>query len=107
MQETQEIAQAIEESTLEVYSDVFLKFSSEEQAKEILYNPEDDSPKYNLAIDTVGLIYKPTGEILQGEDGEYPEMQAIEGWHVNARGLIPLELLPFAVQPQNPVRVWA
>jgi hypothetical protein len=48
--------------------------------------------------------------MLQGEDGEYPEMAPIEGWHVNIR-LVDGEdadaLAPFAVTPTNPRRVWA
>jgi hypothetical protein len=47
--------------------------------------------------------------MLQGEDGEYPEMAPIEGWHVNIR-LVDGEdadaLEPFVVQPNTPVRVW-
>jgi hypothetical protein len=60
-------------------------------------------------IDTIGLIYKPTGEMLMGEDGEYPEMESIEGWHVNVRlvdGEDAEALEPFEVSPQTPVRVW-
>jgi hypothetical protein len=67
-------------------------------------------PRANYAnIDTIGVIYQPTGEMLQGEDGEYPEMAPIEGWHVNVR-LIDEDadaLAPFAVTPTNPRRVWA
>ena len=59
-------------------------------------------------IDTIGTIYEPTGEMLMGEDGEYPEMAPIEGWHVNVRlaGEDGSSLEPYAVTPTQPVRVW-
>jgi len=62
-------------------------------------------------IDTIGLIYKPTGTTLtDGEGNEYPEMAAISGWHVNVRLMNgedaePLEA--YRVQVANPMRVWA
>jgi hypothetical protein len=104
--------------------DKYLAFASESEANNVLYTLEptewDNSgeepvptawePRPNYAnIDTIGIIYKPTGEMLQGEDGEYPEMAPIEGWHVNIRLVDgedgePLE--PFVVQPKTPVRVW-
>ena len=99
--------------------DLCLRFPDEATANGILYTPitlgEGESevttpfPNYRN-IDTIGIIYKPTGETLQGEDGEYPEMAPVEGWHVNVR-LMPdedsTELAPFVVTPTNPVRVWA
>ena len=40
----------------------------------------------DYAIDVVGTLYEPTGATLTDEDGmEYPEMQAMTGWHVNIR----------------------
>jgi len=46
--------------------------------------------------------------MLQGEDGEYPAMEALPGWHVNV--LVVDEdasaLEPYAVTPAVPVRVW-
>jgi len=81
----------------------------------------------DYAIDIVGVIHKPTGNMLTDDDGnEYPEMAALDGWHVNIRirGGIPnkdpedteavntlrddVEALD-AVYGQNPVtpsRVW-
>ena len=65
------------------------------------------TPNY-ANIDTIGIIYKPTGEMLQGEDGPYPAMAPIEGWHVNVRlvGEDADALAPFVVEPKTPVRVW-
>jgi hypothetical protein len=103
--------------------DKYLAFTDEAAAKAVLYriegaveaDPENgieavegyEVPNY-ANIDTIGIIYKPTGEMLQGEDGEYPEMAPIEGWHVNVRlvGEDAEALAPFVVEPKTPVRVW-
>jgi len=105
-------------------TDLYLSFPSEGAAKAVLFTPVptawDNSGEEPVAtawyyqpnyrnIDTIGIIYKPTGETLLGEDGEYPEMAPIEGWHVNVRLLddedgTPLE--PFKVEPSTPMRVW-
>jgi hypothetical protein len=105
-------------------TDKYLSFESEAAAKSVLYriegaveaNPEqgieasDGVEVANYAnIDTIGIIYKPTGETLLGEDGPYPAMAPIEGWHVNVRlveGEDALALEPFEVMPSTPVRVW-
>ena len=101
--------------------DKYLAFTDEAAAKAVLYRIEgaveatEDTEAvegYEVAnyanIDTIGIIYKPTGEMLQGEDGPYPEMAPIEGWHVNVRlvGEDADALEPFVVQPNTPVRVW-
>jgi hypothetical protein len=103
--------------------DKYLAFTDEAAAKAVLYRIEgavEADPEqgieavegYEVAnyanIDTIGIIYKPTGEMLQGEDGPYPEMAPIEGWHVNIRlvGEDADALEPFVVEPKTPVRVW-
>ncbi len=105
--------------------DLFLSFPDEAAAKSVLYRIEGkveadlangiearegyEAPNFRN-IDTIGVIYKPTGEMLQGEDGPYPEMAPIPGWHVNVR-VMPGEdasvLQAHAVTPATPVRVWA
>jgi hypothetical protein len=106
-------------------TDFYLAFPDEAAAKSVLYRIEgavEADPENGIEasegtevanyanIDTIGIIYKPTGEMLQGEDGEYPEMAPIEGWHVNVR-LVGDEnaeaLEPFEVSPETPVRVWS
>ena len=62
---------------------------------------------YEGNIDIIGVIYKPTGEMLMGEDGEYPEMAPLPGWHVNTRGPVLDELKPYAIEVATPSRVWA
>ena len=84
-----------------------LKFPNQATADSVLL--EIENPHYSN-IDVIGVIYKPTGAMLTGEDGiEYPEMQAIEGWHVNV-WVLPDEdataLHPYVITPTNPVRVW-
>ena len=105
-------------------TDKYLSFPDEAAAKAVLYRTEgaveadpeqgiESSEGYEVAnyanIDAIGIIYKPTGEMLTGEDGEYPEMEALPGWHVNVRlvdGEDAEALEPYAVTPAIPVRVW-
>ncbi len=100
-----------------MYTDFFLKFTDEAEANAALFTEQTSVqgdtvetvlvPKY-AAIDVVGTIYKPTGEMIQTEEGEVPEMAPLDGWHVNVRHNAEApELGPFAVQPQQPVRMWA
>lgn len=97
----------IEETTK---TDFYLKLSSEESVPTVLsafykqdttseFDPETEeeivtnvgdpyfvqnSPDY--AIDLVGIIYKPTGNILTDAEGiEYPEMAPLDGYHINIR----------------------
>lgn len=58
--------------------------------------------------DIIGTIYKPTGNTLTDSEGfEYPEMQAIEGFHVNFQQEVP-ELADYKCDPQpvTPHRVY-
>ena len=120
-----------------MYIDYHLKFDSEAAAKAVLYRWEYPAPapfdveaaeaaaeetgrqaieverepyevaKY-LAIDLIGTIWKPTGKMLQGEEGEFHEMAALDGYHVNVRvEKAAPELEAYQVFPQNPVRGWA
>ena len=79
-----------------------------------------DGPAYlvahthDYAIDVVGTIHEPTGVTLTDSEGmEYPEMAAVDGWHVNVR-LVgdamreTVEALDatHGVTPNSPSRVW-
>lgn len=104
--------------------DYYLSFTDEAAAKAVLYriegaveaNPEmgieavEGHEVANFAnIDTIGVIYKPTGEVEQTEMGERPVMAAIPGWHVNVRladGEDASALSAYAVTPSTPMRVW-
>jgi hypothetical protein len=70
---------------------------------------------HDYAIDVVGVIYKPTGNMLTDDEGnEYPEMAPLDGWHINIR-LIGDKMLEateavaakYGVVPNTPARVWA
>jgi hypothetical protein len=58
-------------------------------------------------LDVIGTIYTPTGKIIQGEEGEYPEVKPVPGYHANLRCAELLEDhgLP-VVEVNSPVRVW-
>lgn len=112
-----------------LWNDLMLRFASEAEANEQLLaagllqetqaligpdeqvlHPAGYASAPGASIDTVGVIYKPTGETIETDMGEQPEMAAIDGWHVNVRlkvdHLVP-ELDAYKVEPANPVRVWA
>ncbi len=87
--------------------DLYLSFADEAIAHGILFDSEQ--PLFRN-IDVIGVIYKSTGEMLQGEDGPYPEMAPVPGWHVNVRLADDedgADLQAHAVAPVTPVRVWA
>jgi hypothetical protein len=69
---------------------------------------------HDYAIDVVGTIHEPTGVTLTDSEGmDYPEMAAVDGWHVNVR-LVgdamreTVEALDatYGVTPNSPSRVW-
>jgi len=101
--------------------------SVDPETGEKLYNEETDEPimendgdaylvmhSHNHSFDIVGLIHKPTGNMLTDDDGiEYPEMAAISGWHVNLR--IRGDYMrdeaeaidtQYGVEPATPHRTW-
>ena len=100
-----------------MYQDFMLRFADAQEADAVLFDEQTNVqgdvvetvkvPKY-AAIDVIGLIYKPTGEMITTDEGEVPEMAPVEGWHVNVRhkGEAP-ELAAYQVFPQAPVRGWA
>jgi hypothetical protein len=103
-----------------MYTDYFLKFADEAEANAALFteqtNVQDDVvetvlvPKY-AAVDVVGVIYKPTGNVLPAEDesGEaVDEMAPLDGWHVNVRHTDEApELDAYKVEVKTPSRMWA
>ena len=68
----------------------------------------------DYAIDIVGIISKPTGNILTDAEGnEYPEQAPLDGWHINIRLLNDTfrEVteaidLTNGTSPVTPSRVW-
>lgn len=93
--------------------DYNLKFTDKAQAISVLYDvipgsdPVQYKPRY-LAIDEIGEIYKPTGNMISTEYGNVAEMTAVPGYHVNVRHSIEApELAAYQVFPSSPSRVWA
>ena len=61
-----------------------------------------------MIYDIIGTIYKPSGVLLTDEDGnEYPEMVALEGYHVNTLPPLADGLEPYVVAPTTLSRVFA
>lgn len=100
-----------------MYTDYFLKFADEAEAKSALFteqtNVQGDTvetvlvPKY-AALDVVGVIYKPTGKTLKTAEGPVPEMKPLPGWHVNVRHTDEApELDAYKVEVKTPSRAWA
>ena len=100
-----------------MYTDFHLKFADQAEADSVLFKEQttvqDDIvetfkvPKY-AAVDVIGVIYKPTGNVLTTDEGEMPEMAPLEGWHVNVRHTAEApELDAYKVTPKAPVRGWA
>ena len=105
--------------------DKYLAFTDEAAAKAVLYRIEgavEADPEqgieavegYEVAnyanIDTIGIIYKPTGETTEQDGMAVPVMAPVEGYHVNVRvveGEDAEALEAFEVHPATPLRVWA
>jgi hypothetical protein len=70
---------------------------------------------HDYAMDIVGVIHKPTGNMLTDDEGnEYPEMAPLDGWHINIRLMgdavreaVEAVDAQYGVVPKMPSRVWA
>lgn len=82
--------------------DYTLKFSDEATANEVL-----EPFLATHSIDVIGIIYKPTSEVLDTPQGPIPVMAARPGWHVNVRNVGEDDFCEYEVDVQQPVRVWA
>ena len=68
----------------------------------------------DYAMDVVGTLHEATGNTLTDDEGmEYPEMQAMTGWHINIRLMgdavrETVEALDTShgVTPEAPMRAW-
>jgi hypothetical protein len=68
----------------------------------------------DYTVDIVGTIQEPTGNTLTSDEGmEFPEMQEIDGWHVNIRlvgdamrDIVEALDTLHGVTPEVPKRVW-
>tara|TARA_R110001592_G_scaffold43414_2_gene140710 strand:+ start:961 stop:1371 length:411 start_codon:yes stop_codon:yes gene_type:complete len=86
-----------------------------EESTQIEGDPYLVSGSADYAIDVVGVIQKATGVTLTDDEGfEYPEMAALDGWHVNLRlsgdnrRADAEALVAYTVDPApvTPARVW-
>ena len=107
------------EETEVIKTDFYLKLANEASMTTVLsafYNEDDEfvSNTSDYSIDIVGTLHEPTGATLTDDGGmEYPEMQAMTGWHVNIR-LVgdavreTVETLDtsYGVTPESPKRIW-
>jgi len=60
------------------------------------------------SLDMIGSIYAPTGNTLTDQkNNEYPEMQALDGYHANLISRTELTNLPTINAPATPYRKWA
>lgn len=92
-----------------MYTDYFLKFTDAAQAEPVLFEGTGDERKAKYAaVDVIGTVYQPTGNMVMFEDFEAPEMAPVPGWHANVRHTASApELAAYQVYPQTPVRNWA
>jgi hypothetical protein len=107
------------EETEVIKTDFYLKLANEASMTTVLsafYNEDDEfvSNTSDYSIDIVGTLHEPTGNTLTDDEGmEYPEMQAMTGWHVNIRltGNAVRETVEaldatHGVTPETPKRIW-
>ena len=100
-------------------NDFLIKLTNEAAMLTVLsqfYNEEGEfvSNTADYAIDVIGTISEPTGNTLTDDDGmEYPEMQALDGWHVNIRlssdamrDAVEALDVSVGVTPDAPKRMW-
>ena len=85
-----------------------------EESTQIEGEPYFVSSTADYAIDVVGVLHEATGNTLTDDDGmEYPEVAALDGWHVNIRlssdamrDAVEALDVSHGVTPDAPRRVW-
>ena len=85
-----------------------------EESLQIEGEPYFVSSTADYAIDVVGVLHEATGVTITDDEGmEYPEMAALDGWHVNIRLSsdvirVNVDALneTYGVSPATPLRVW-
>jgi hypothetical protein len=100
-------------------TDFYLKLVSEASMPSVLsafYDEEGEfvSNTADYSIDVVGVLHEPTGVTITNDEGmEYPEMEALDGWHVNIRlasdtmrDAVEALDVSHSVTPDAPKRVW-
>lgn len=89
----------------------FLRFQNEAAARAAFaehFTEDGQWPAYigTAAVDVVGTIHRPTGQIVQTPEGDVPQMAALPGYHINLSDSVPgLEQYEIE-QPSTPARVF-
>lgn len=89
----------------------FLRFESEAKARAAFANyfVGTEWPVYigQVAVDVVGVVFQPNGEVEWIEDVETPVLAPIPGWHINLSDRVPA-LQQYEVDPPaTPSRIFA
>lgn len=89
----------------------YLQFENEAAGREALapWTVNDVLPAYigSAAVDVVGTILRPTGNVIHAPDGVVPELAPVPGWHINLSEQVP-ELQGYEIEaPTTPDRVFA
>mgnify|MGYP003635233468 FL=1 len=100
-------------------TDFYLKLVSEASMPSVLSSFYDEEGEFvsntaDYSIDVVGVLQEPTGVTITNDEGmEYPEMVALDGWHVNIRlsgdsmrDAVEALAVSHGVTPDSPKRVW-
>jgi hypothetical protein len=102
--------------------DIYLKAKSEAalyealEAAGVVTKGEDGwhvTDGHRYALDVIGAVYKPTGEVIEEDGVAAPVMKAVPGFHANLRVIdasnFDAELLAEVTinPPNNPARGWA
>tara|TARA_B110000902_G_scaffold113085_1_gene133367 strand:- start:126 stop:458 length:333 start_codon:yes stop_codon:yes gene_type:complete len=100
-------------------NDFYIKLASEASMPSVLSSFYDEDGEFvsntaDYSIDVVGVLQEPTGVTITNDEGmEYPEMAAVDGWHVNIRlssdamrDAVEALDVSHGVTPDAPKRVW-
>ena len=99
-------------------NDFYIKLPNEAAMLTVLsafYNEEGElvTNTADYSIDVVGVLHEATGNTLTDDGMEYPEMAALDGWHVNIRlssdamrDAVEALDVSHGVTPDAPKRVW-
>lgn len=90
----------------------FLRFTDEVATRSAFSDHLGENgewPSYidSTAVDVVGVIQRPTGEMLNTEDGPISVMAPIPGFHVNLSSPLAEFALYSINAPANPERIFA
>ncbi len=90
---------------------MYLQFVSEAVARLALapWIVDNSWPSYieKVAVDVIGRVQRPTGEMLETPDGPVPVLALVPGWHINLSERVN-ELQQYEIEPPaTPDRIFA